>query len=230
MGLGDLIVAPEAVSVDPRLSCDEHSGVFAVGTKGPDMRRSLSLFVVLVVAALLVACNGEDGDATPTSTQTLVSPSTTATATATVTPTTLGAAESVEDIDFTDPAVIGPLIDHFGGGEIEPERIQYLDVTGDGEDDAFVIVASGGTAGDVGAVLVAVEDGAATVAGYVETGGLVELRFPEVGGGLVVTTEGVWEPGDAECCPSKLRESTYEWVDGAFVLRDEQVGDSPDVD
>lgn len=193
----------------------------------PQALKPQVLTFALVAAAFVVAC-GEGGDAvTPTST-----PPTTATSTPPETPIPTGTAPitAAEDIDFTDPAVIGPIIDHFGGGEIDPSRVQYVDLTRDGNEDAFVIVESGGTAGDVGAALLTVEEGDPQVAGYIETGGRVEVRFPEVGGGIVVTTQGVWAPGDAECCPSNLRESTYEWEDGAFVLQNEQVVDNPDVD
>jgi len=191
--------------------------------------RSRPLVLVLTVAALglsVAACGGtDDATSTPTST-----PSSTATATITPSGTSPAGIATVEEIDFTDASVIGPLIDHFGGGEIDPNRIQYVDLTRDGTDDAFVPVESGGTAGDVGAALLTIEDGQPRVAGYIETGGRIEVRFPEVGGGIVVTTEGVWEPGDAECCPSQLRESTYEYEGGEFVLKDEQVVDNPDVE
>ena len=190
--------------------------------------RSRSLSLALACAALIAlvvsGCNSsEEATSTPTATPTVtLTASPTATATASLT--------SVEQIDFTDVAIIGPLIDHFGGGEVDPSRVQYVDLTHDGTNDAFVIVESGGTAGDSGAALLTIEDGQPHVAGYIESGGRIDVRFPEVGGGIVVTTEGVWEPGDAECCPSNLRESTYEWEDNAFVLRDEQVVDNPDVE
>lgn len=191
--------------------------------------RSPRLAPILTLAAiglLLAACGGND-DATSTPT-----PTATSTATPTITPTGTSSAgiATVEEIDFTDASVIGPLIDHFGGGEVDPNRIQYVDLTRDGTDDAFVPVESGGTAGDLGAALLTIEDGEPQVAGYIETGGRIEVRFPEVGGGIVVTTEGVWEPGDAECCPSQLWESTYEYEGGEFVLKDEQVVDNPDVE
>lgn len=176
------------------------------------------------VAAVLVACSGSDG-ATPSP-----SPSASRTPSPTATVTSQAVITDARDIDFTDVSLIGELIDSFGGGEVDTNRIQYVDLTRDGIDDAFVIVESGGTAGDVGGALVTVEDGKPQIIGLVRTGGRVEVRFPEVGGGIVVTTEGVWEPGDAECCPSNLRESTYEWEDGAFVLKNEQVVDNPDVE
>ena len=179
----------------------------------------LALALAALVMTIGVACSGDD-DATPTPSPT---PTPTLSPTATVTP---AAITDAHEIDFTDVKLIGAL----GGGEVDTQRIQYVDLTRDGVDDAFVIVESGGTAGDVGAALLTVEDGEPKIVGQVRTGGRVEVRFPEVGGGIVVTTEGVWEAGDAECCPSNLRESTYEWVDGAFVLKNEQVVDNPDVD
>ena len=186
--------------------------------------RPVALALSALVVAAVVACDGGD-DATPTATPT---PSPTPTPTATA--TSPAAITDAHEIDFTDLDLIGELIDAFGGGEVDTQRIQYVDLTRDGIDDAFVIVESGGTGGDVGGALLTVEDGEPKIVGQVRTGGRVEVRFPEVGGGVVVTTEGVWEPGDAECCPSNLRESTYEWVDGAFVLKNEQVVDNPDVE
>jgi len=192
------------------------------------MRRSrcwspaITLMLSLALLAL-VACSSNEATLTPSPTPT-ASPSPTATAPATVVLT------DARDIDFTDIALLGQLIDAFGGGEVDTNRIQYVDLTRDGVEDAFVIVESGGTAGDVGAALLTVKAGEATIVGYVRTGGRIEVRFPEVGGGIVVTTEGVWEPDDAECCPSNLRESTYEWENGDFVLKDEQVIDNPAVE
>lgn len=187
------------------------------------MRPTLALALAGFVIAIGAACSGGD-ETTPTPSPTATpTPSPTATATP-------PAITDAHEIDFTDVALIGRLIDAFGGGEVDTKRIQYVDLTRDGIDDAFVVVESGGTAGDVGAALLTVQDGQPQIVGQVRTSGRVEVRFPEVGGGIVVTTEGVWEPGDAECCPSNLRESAYEWVDGAFVLRNEQVVDNPDVE
>jgi len=183
-----------------------------------------------VLSVLLAACGGDDDAALPLVTTTSIPTATATTTTTEATATPQTPITDARQIDFTDITLIGPLIDEFGGGEVDADRVQYVDLTRDGIEDAFVIVESGGTAGDVGAALVTVEDGEALVAGYIRTGGRIEVRFPEVGGGIVVTTEGVWEPGDAECCPSNLRESTYEWDDGEFVLRDEQVVDNPDVE
>lgn len=192
----------------------------SVVLRHPHVSMGPRLVAALAGAVLLSAC----GD-----TQAVEVQPPTATPTATAAPAGR-VVRSAQEIDFTDPAVIGPLIDHFGVGQVEFRRIQFVDLTGDGRDEAFVVIESGGTAGDVGAALVGVVDGQPHVLGYVESGGRVELRFPHVGGGIVVATEGVWEPGDALCCPSSLRELTWEWRTEEFVLVDEQVVDNPDVD
>jgi hypothetical protein len=187
--------------------------------------RLMAFFAVGAVTLALAACGGASGEE-PTP-----APTPDPTPAATATPSeTGGSLTSVREVNFADPAVIGPIIDRFGGGEIEPARILYVDLTHDGQEDAFVFVESGGTMGDLGAVLVGIEDGQAVILGVIDVAGRVDLRFPEIGGGIVVATEGVWEPGDALCCPSLLREQTFEWREGGFVLVDEQVVDNPDVD
>jgi hypothetical protein len=177
--------------------------------------------LALLVALAIAGCG--DGGGTPT-------PRPTTTATATPSTSATQTLTDIHAVDFTDAAVIGPLIDHFSGGEVDPARVLYVDMTGDDVQDAFVVVDSGGTAGDLGAALVSLEGGAPVVLGYVDAGGRVELRFPEAGGGVVVAQTGVYEPGDAECCPQKLRERSYRWVESAFELVTDQVVDNPDVE
>lgn len=192
-----------------------------VGAEGRAMRRLLVLAATLG-AAVLVACGGSDEPApapTPTA-----SPTTTAAATSTQSVT------DIRSLDFTNPALLGPIVDHFGGGEIEPRRIAYTDMTGDGAEEAIVFVESGGTAGDLGACVVTLDGGAHVVLGYVDAGGHVELRFPEAGGGVIVAQEGVYEPGDAQCCPSSLRERTYRWDGDTFAVVSDQVVANPDVE
>jgi hypothetical protein len=186
-------------------------------------RWTLALTAVAALAAVAAGCGRSDSNSTPSSTPT-------ASATASPATSATQAVDAVRQIDFTDPAVIGPLVDHFSGGEVDPARVLYVDMTGDSVDDAFVVVESGGTAGDLGAALLTVEDGAPAILGYVDAGGRVELRFPEAGGGVVVVQTGVYEPGDAECCPTNLRERTYRWDESGFELVTDQVVDNPDVD
>ena len=179
-------------------------------------RLTFGLCATLLIAMLSAGCGG-DG---PTAATPAV-PTATATAAATVAPTP-GPFDSMGDVDFEQPALAGPLIDRAGGGEVHAERVLLEDLTGDGEDEAVVVVESGGTLGDV-AVAVYTLDGRS----------LQELLFERLNGhaevrlGLVVLQEGVYGAGDAECCPSQLRERVYGWRDGTFELLSEQVVENP---
>ena len=51
--------------------------------------------------------------------------------------------------------------------------------------------------------------------------GHVEVRFD-----LVVTQVGVYATGDAQCCPSQLRERAYGWRDGQFTMVSDQTVDN----
>lgn len=183
------------------------------------MRQRTVTILIAAVATVVVACGSGDSGATPTAT-----PAATTVPTGTAPATQPG---EVRDLDFADLDLIGPMIDHFGGGEVEPERVQYLDITGDGIEEAFVIVASGGTAGDLGAALVTVAAGQPLVLGYVDAAGRIEVRFPEAGGGVVVAQSGIYEAGDPLCCPTNLRERVYRWVDDSFELISDQVIANP---
>lgn len=179
------------------------------------MRSITGLLGAALVAVAFVACSGDE--ATPT-------PSPTATASPSATSAGL---ESVREVDLADVTLLGPIIDHFGGGQVEPARTTYADVTGDGREEALLFVESGGTQGDVGVAVVGVEGGNAVVVGYVPAGGRVELALPEGGGGVIVTRQGIWKPGDAECCPSELRERFYQWDGTAFAVTVDQVVPNP---
>jgi len=129
----------------------------------------------------------------------------------------------VRDLDFTDPRVIGPLIDAAGGGEVPAERVVFEDLTGDGVEEAVAIVESGGTQGDIGFGIFTVDENeVASLSFFEQARGRVEVRV-----GVIVTTEGVFAPGDAECCPSQLREVSYRWEGSGFAQVSEQVIDNP---
>ncbi len=183
------------------------------------MPRSLplgALLVAMVVALAIVGCTPRPrgisvGTATPTPTPT-----------ATSTP-----ASSARSIDFKDPKVAGPIIEHFKGGQITPERIAYADLNGDKVDDALVVVESGGTAGDLGAAVFAAEDGKPRLLGYIDRAGKVEVRLGGPVTGVIVATSAVPTPGDPQCCPSKLREVILQWDGKQFAVITDQVIDNP---
>jgi len=172
--------------------------------------------LALALAATLAACTPRPGVTVSTSTATP-----TATATATTT------AESARSIDFKDPALVKSLIDHFKGGQVTPERITYVDVTGDRIEDAVVIVESGGTAGDLGAAVFSAAAGKPRLLGYVEQAGKIEVRLAGPVAGVIAVTQGVYAPADAQCCPSKLRELVYQWDGTQLKQITDQVVDNP---
>ncbi|MCH8901168.1 MAG: hypothetical protein IIC88_02605 [Chloroflexi bacterium] len=173
--------------------------------------RSLSLAVLLALVALAAGCN--DGDETPSA-----SPTPLLTATATPVPATATPVPDIQDEDLTQHPALQDLI--ASGGEVDASRIIYVDLTEDGVDDAVVPISSGGTGGDLAVV----------VLGY-GPDGLGELlrALPRetrsiratVQGGQLVTTEGVYGPNDALCCPSQILTKWYAW-DGSELAIDRQ--------
>jgi hypothetical protein len=177
-----------------------------------------ALVALGLLAASLAACRSSGGISVGTSTATPTP--------AIATPTPV--AFSARSIDFKSPAVVGPIIDHFKGGQITPERITYVDLTGDRVDDALVVVESGGTAGDLGAaVFSADEGGKPRLLGYIDRAGKVEVRLGGPVAGVIVATQGVYAPADAQCCPSKLREVVLQWDGKQFAVVTDQVIDNP---
>lgn len=171
--------------------------------------------LALVAGALLAGCWGGSSGVTVS------------TSTATPTPTATSTATSARSINFKDPAVQKPIIDHFKGGQISQERIAYLDLTGDKVDDAVVFVESGGTAGDLGAAAYSVREGTPVLLGYIEGAGKVEVRLAGPVAGVIAVLQGSYAPGDAQCCPSKLREQIFQWSGTQFARITDQVIDNP---
>lgn len=171
--------------------------------------------VAIALAALAAGCGGgADGEATPTG-------SATATVEMTATPP-----PDIRAEDLTQqPALRGFLAS--AGGEVDPSRVIYVDLTEDGVEEAVVPVSSGGEGGDL----------AVFVFGY-RAGRLRELlrALPEgsrsiavdVEAGQLVTTQGVYGPGDPLCCPSQLLRQYYRWDGSALVVeREEQEAAGP---
>jgi len=167
-----------------------------------------------LLGGLLVAC--DDDDANPAPTTVTVSPM------ATGTPSE-ATAQAIRLADFTSVEVIGALSDRAGAaGEVSPGRVHFEDLTGDGIEEAVVILESGGTLGDLGFGIYQVVGNEPGLAFFASAGGLVDVRS-----GAVVTQEGVYADGDAECCPSRLREISYGWNGNAFAQLSDQVVDNP---
>ena len=187
---------------------DEHRSV-------PNYRatRRLALtLTILLAASAALACRSDRPEPAPTPT-----------ATATATPVGFPA-QDLRSIDWKSAAVLDELRKHFNGGEVEPKRVAYADLTGDGQEDALVIVESGGTLGDLGAAVYSLSAGRASVLAWIDRGGQIELRLPNVGpnSALIIVKQGLFAAGDANCCPSRIKETTLRWDGSAFAIFGEQ--------
>ena len=160
------------------------------------------------------------------SSATVMPPTTTGTATVVATPTasTTPAPRvgSVRELDFRSPALVRELLGLAGGGEIPPERVRYVDLTGDGAEEAVVVITSGGTQGDIGVAIYRVADGEARRAFFQKLAGRVEMRDA-----TVVLSDGVYERGDAACCPSRIQETVVAWDGTAFSERSSRLLPNP---
>ena len=178
-------------------------------------RRLTIVCCTLLAAALLAACGSTARDAPATGEAGV------ATATATPDPPPAPLA-TLRDADFASTPFVAELLALAGGGEVTLGRVQFEDLTGDGIEEAVVIVESGGTLGDIGVAVYRLVDERAQIAFFQQLAGHVEVRL-----GLLVTQEGVYGDGDARCCPSRLREVVFGWREGEFRRLSEQVIDNP---
>ncbi|TAK75590.1 MAG: hypothetical protein EPO16_08640 [Dehalococcoidia bacterium] len=134
-------------------------------------------------------------------------------------------AGGVREVDWGSAAVLDEVRRHFNGGEVEPKRVAYADLTGDGVEEALVVVESGGTAGDLGAAVYRAAAGRVAVLAWIDRAGHIELRLPNVGpnSAFIAVEQGIYAPGDANCCPSRIRETALRWDGSAFVILSEQI-------
>ncbi len=166
---------------------------------------ALSLAALSLATLLLAGCLDAEPPAAPL---------------APASPDAPGTLTSLREADFTTAEVRAQLFEFSGtAAEVEPARTHFEDLIGDdGVEEAVVFVESGGTAGDVGAAIYRLVDGRAQLVQYIRAAGHVEVRL-----GLIVVQQGVYAPGDAQCCPSSLRETAYGWDGERFAEVSTQV-------
>jgi hypothetical protein len=161
----------------------------------------------IILAAVGVACGGNDDDeiVDPTQPPTATVPLTTPTA----------PPEGIRALDLQNSPPVQDLIEVTGGLYVQ-DNVLYADLTEDEEEEAVVALSSGGTLGDVGFVVLTLSEGEPepllTVAPE-GTGGI----SVNITGAQLVTVEPVPGPDDPECCPSSLRTTTYVW-DGTELV------------
>lgn len=168
-----------------------------------------ALLFVVALSTLAVGCkNGsDDSGRTPTS-----SPQ--ATVGASLTPGT-----AIRQAPITnEPGLTEFLLD--SGGTADSASFIYGDLTGAGSEEAVVPVSSGGEGGDI----------AIFVFGYID-GEVEELLRAEpaetsivasIEGGQLMTTEGIFAPGDPINFPSQLLHRYYSWDGTEFIIDREE--------
>lgn len=183
-------------------------------------RQALVVAIVALMAACLVACAEEEPVEEPTAVAT-ATPTVAAEPTATPVP-----AADIRDVDFSEVAEVREVRERLeqSGGELVEEDIQYVDLTGDGREEAIVPLFSGGTAGNI----------ALWVYGYVDDRLEMLLSQPDaykisarVEDGTLVLVEPVYGPDDPNCCPSHIHNSYYEWDGSELALVHEETIDNP---
>jgi hypothetical protein len=184
--------------------------------------RRPSAFIALLALLLVLtaSCDGgsDDGDiATPA--RTVVA------GTAVPTASTPGLETDIRDVELASvPEIETVLADT--GGSIEQGDVIYDDVTGDEIDEAVVPIASGGTLGNVGVVVLTPDaEGARLLLREVPSDGGVTV---DVRDGVLVLVQAVPGPDDPECCPSMLRTTTYEWNGAALAVASVDTAPNPD--
>jgi len=183
------------------------------------VRRSALPVLLLALLALAPACDDGDpagGEATETPTTTEVSgPTTTPDATA-----TLAAKIAVRQYDFESDPDLTDFISGLGDVELQ---IGYADMTQDGVEDAFILISSAGTAGDIAALVYkGTIEGVEPILELTPEGSsfAVDVR----GGGTLVVIDPIYAEGDPLCCPSAEQHTIYEWdaEEEQFVIVDQR--------
>jgi hypothetical protein len=128
---------------------------------------------------------------------------------------------TLADVDFSAAPVVDQLLELSNGGAVTQERVALYDLVSDDDVlEAIVFVESGGTLGDIGLAVYELRDTQPRLVTYIEAAGRVEFDADLE---LLFSYEGVYEDGDAECCPSKLREVAYGWDGERFAVVSDQV-------
>jgi hypothetical protein len=184
------------------------------------------LLCAIIPAVLLAACGGDSGSSSKSPT-----PGAQATGIHTTTASTVIASGTVDarirSIDLSQADAVKQLVTATGGQYIASSVI-YADLTADGIEDAVVPIASGGTMGDVAYVVLTADGGGVKALplekGTTSSGGVAVT----VEGGNIIDTRPVYGPSDPNCCPSKLKKTTYHWSGSKFEEASSETVDNPD--
>lgn len=184
-------------------------------------KRALTFALFFVLISLAAGCGDGDsnGDPTPVDGVTPTGSAVTATVTATVKATP---APDIKEQDLEGISALQEFVSS-SGGEVDLPRAIYVDLTGDGSNEAVVPISSGGTLGDIAVFVVGYgSEGLQDLLRVVPDSPRSSIRA-SVEDGQLVTTEEVFGPDDPLCCPSQVMQRTYGWDGAAFILEDEAI-------
>ncbi len=113
------------------------------------------------------------------------------------------------------------------GGFVAPE-IEFADLTRDGRSDAIVLVDSGGAAGAVALYVFSTHGKAAdSPLRAVYRSQQLYRASAEIADGALVLRTPRFADGDDLCCPAKIRQRIYDWIDAAATLKQRSSEDLP---
>jgi hypothetical protein len=100
-------------------------------------------------------------------------------------------------------------------------RSGFVDVTGDGRQDALVFVSTGGAGGSVAFYVLSThgQTGDKTTLKAIFRLQSLYRATLRLSGQTISVLEPHWSPGDDLCCPAKLRERDYEFVAKSVTFR-----------
>jgi hypothetical protein len=120
------------------------------------------------------------------------------------------------------------LVAQLGSGDVDSAATLYADLTGDRREEAVVPVSSQGTLGNIAYVVLRLDSGKPKVVltrtlDKTSAGGL-QMAVED---GILVETRAIYGPEDPFCCPSKLRETTFQWDGSQLQVESEAVVQQP---
>lgn len=96
------------------------------------------------------------------------------------------------------------------------ENVLYLDINGDGAEEALVMIRGEGENRPLDWRLYGTQNGGAATVLFERSRlaqGEVSLQGP-----MLVESEGVYSAGDPDCCPSASKRTVYVWKSGGLVV------------
>ena len=111
-----------------------------------------------------------------------------------------------------------------GGGLAMVDEVLYVDMSGDGREEAVISLHSGGTAGVSAFLVYELSAGKPALRGSIA--GYKLGRRPE--GGRLLVVQGIYTTGDPNCCPSGWKDSLYELRSSKLNLVSQSEYGNPD--